>query len=179
MRTGASEAVSDASNELSQLRSYHPQTDSILDTGEVVDIQWIMTIHLLVRWSTIVLPLQPGVGAHVQRLVSPGSSSAGHCDPGTAVRGQTLLHCTGPGVSVLTQVTVSSSHCSPHNAPSPHLLTTPTAPDQSETSFRTCQPIRTQYLPAACAPAAPASPLTRHWTRRCLTWSGVLVLTTA
>ena len=121
MDTGPGLTVPDARDELAELRPDDPETEPVPDAGEVVDVERLVTLHLLVSRPAIVLPLQPGEDSHVERLVQPGPARAGDPHLVAAVRGLALPHSAGPGLPAVRGVAPPSSHGPGDHTPPPEL----------------------------------------------------------
>ena len=82
--------VPNPSYKLTELGTNDPEADVVPDAGEVVDIQRLSAICLVVGRPPVVLPLHPGVDAHVEGLVQPRAPGAPHRDLVAAVLGLAL-----------------------------------------------------------------------------------------
>ena len=146
--------VPNPSYKLTKLGTNDPEADAIPDAGEVVDIQRLSAICLIVGRPPVVLPLHPGVDAHVEGLVQPRAPGAPHRDLVAAVLGLALWRRARALLSARVLVTLSARHSAFE-----HVTTS-------------CLQPRPAGLGAG-APWAPASPLTGLGTRGGLAGSAV------
>ena len=146
--------VPDPGHKLTQLGPNDPEADAVPDAGEVVDIQRFPAVRLVVGWPPVVLPLHPGVDAHVESLVQPRAPGASHRDLVAAILGLALWGRARSLLSTRALVAFSSGYRACEHITTPGLHTRPAGL-------------------GAWAPWAPASPLTGLGTRRGLTWSAL------
>lgn len=77
MNTIALLRIPDASDELSDRRSNHPQTEVVSCTGEEIDVQSLPSLSPVDRRPIVVCRVSC-IYSHIERLVNSGLSGASH-----------------------------------------------------------------------------------------------------
>ena len=154
MDTGSLLTVPDPGHILTQLGPNDPDADAVSDAGKVINVQRLPAVGLVVGRPPVVLPVHPGVDAHVEGLVVPRAPRAPHRDLVAAVLSLALCRRARSLLSARALVALSARHRACEHVTTPGLHARPTGL-------------------GAGPPGPPASPLTGLGTRRGLARSAL------